>query len=105
MSSVGFCDEFDHCKYFIILFNFNSSLYNIEKIQSLSHGAIWYDVAHGISVTYIENGVLAHRGHASLNKAIIGSDNGLRPVWCQAIIRASAGILLIGPREHNPLKV
>ena len=37
------------------------------------------------------------RIYASLNWVIIGSDNGLSPVRCQAIIWTNAGILLIGP--------
>ena len=32
---------------------------------------------------------------------IIGSDNGLSPGWCQAIIGTNAGILLIGPLRTN----
>ena len=32
---------------------------------------------------------------------IIGSDNGLSPGRCQAIIRTNAGILLIGPLGTN----
>ena len=32
---------------------------------------------------------------------IIGSDNGLSPRWCQAIIWTNAGILLIGPLGPN----
>ena len=35
--------------------------------------------------------------YASLNFAIIGSDNGLSQAGRQAIIRTNAGILLIGP--------
>ena len=38
---------------------------------------------------------------ASLNWVIIGSDNGLSPVWHQAIISTKAGILLIGPLGTN----
>ena len=37
------------------------------------------------------------RLYASLNQAIIGSDNGLAPGWSQAIIWNNGGILLIGP--------
>ena len=37
--------------------------------------------------------------YASLNKAIVGSDNGLAPVRCQAIIWTNAGILLIRPQR------
>ena len=36
--------------------------------------------------------------------AINGSDNGLSPGWCQAIIWTSAGILLIGPKEQTSVK-
>ena len=32
---------------------------------------------------------------------IVGSDNGLSPDWCQAIIWTNAGILLIGPLGTN----
>ena len=43
---------------------------------------------------------LTHRGrvtHICVNKlAFIGSDNGLLPVWRQAIIWTNDGILLIG---------
>ena len=35
------------------------------------------------------------------NLTIIGSDNGLLPGRCQAIIRTNAGILLIGPLGTN----
>ena len=41
------------------------------------------------------------RIYASLNWIIIGSDNGLSPVWCQAIIWTNAGILLIGTLGTN----
>ena len=33
--------------------------------------------------------------YTSVNYAIIGADNGLSPVWCQAIIWINAGLLLI----------
>ena len=36
-----------------------------------------------------------------MNWVIIGSDNGLSPVRCQAVIWTNAGILLIGPLETN----
>ena len=40
--------------------------------------------------------------HICVSKlTIIGSDNGLSPGWRQAIIRTSAGILLMGPLEIN----
>ena len=40
--------------------------------------------------------------HICLNNlTIIGSDNGLWPGMCQAIIRTNAGILLIGPSGAN----
>ena len=37
----------------------------------------------------------------SLNWVIIGSDNGLLPVWCQAIIWTNTWILLTGPLGTN----
>ena len=49
--------------------------------------------------------ILIHWGrvtHICINKlTIIGSDNGLSPGWCQAIIWTNAGILLIGPLRTN----
>ena len=48
---------------------------------------------------------LTHWGrvtHLCVSKlAIIGSDNGLSPDWCQAIFWTNAGILLIGPLGTN----
>ena len=41
------------------------------------------------------------RTYASINLAIIGSDNGLSPDWCQAIIWTNARILLIGSLGTN----
>ena len=35
------------------------------------------------------------------NLTIIGSDNGLAPCWCQAIIWTKSGVLLIGPLGTN----
>ena len=50
-------------------------------------------------------GYLTHSGrvtHISISKLIIiGSDNGLSPGWCQAIIWTNAGILSIGPLRTN----
>ena len=42
--------------------------------------------------------------YTSVNKAIIGSDNGLVPVWYQAIICTNAGLLLIVPfhKDFSP---
>ena len=37
----------------------------------------------------------------SVNWVIIGSNNSLLPVWCQAIIGTNAGLLLIGPSGAN----
>ena len=39
--------------------------------------------------------------YLNLYITIIGSDNGLLPGWCQAIIWTNAGILLIGPPGTN----
>ena len=48
---------------------------------------------------------LTHWGpvmHICISKiTIIGSDNGLSPGWCQAIIWTNAGILLFGPLVTN----
>ena len=48
---------------------------------------------------------LTHWGRVThicvFNLTIIGSDNGLSPSRCQAIIRTNAGILLIGPLGTN----
>ena len=41
------------------------------------------------------------RIYASVNKVIIGSDNGLSPIWCQAIIWANNGLLSVGPLGTN----
>ena len=53
----------------------------------------------------IWNGLLNHWGrvtHICVSKlTIIGSDNGLSPDRCQAIIWTSAGLLLIGPLGKN----
>ena len=49
--------------------------------------------------------ILTHWGrvmHICISKlTTIGSDNGLSPGWCQAIIRPNAGILLIRPLGTN----
>ena len=37
----------------------------------------------------------------SFKNTIIGSDNGLSPIWHQAIILITARLLLIGPLETN----
>ena len=39
--------------------------------------------------------------YASVNSVNIGSDNGLLPIQCQAIIWTNAGILLIGHLGTN----
>ena len=39
--------------------------------------------------------------YASVNQVGIGSDNGLLPIWCQAIIQNNAGLLQIGPLGTN----
>ena len=49
--------------------------------------------------------VLTHWGRVTYicigKSSIIGSDNGLSPGWCQAIIWTNAGILLIEPLGTN----
>ena len=39
--------------------------------------------------------------YTSENQAIIGSDNGSSTIWCQAIIWAEAGLLLIATMGTN----
>ena len=39
--------------------------------------------------------------YASMNRASIGSDNNLSPIWRQAIIYTNAGLLSIGPLRTN----
>ena len=58
------------------------------------------------SVQYqLQNKHLTHWGrvtHICISKlTIIGSDNGLSPGGCQAIIWTNAGLLLIAPLETN----
>ena len=64
----------------------------------------WYDVIMYIEYT-CSSVPLTHWGwvtHICDSKlTIIGSDNGLSPEWCQAIIWANAGILLIGTLGTN----
>ena len=42
---------------------------------------------------------------ASVNQAIIGSDNGLSPNLCQAIIRNKFGFCILDPREQISVKL
>ena len=53
----------------------------------------WGEVGGLFSLTHW--GRVTHKCVSRL--AIIGSDNGLSPDWCQAIIWTNDGILLIGP--------
>ena len=69
---------------------------------------IWARASARMVLTNFVQNILLHllieaewRIYASLNWAIIGSDNGLPPVWRQAIIWTNAGILLIGPLGTN----
>ena len=39
--------------------------------------------------------------YVSVNRVIIGSDNGLSPIWGQDIILTNAGLLSIGPLGTN----
>ena len=60
---------------------------------------------HQHSTLYISKPSLTHWGqvmHICISKLIIiGSDNGLSPGWCQAIIWTNAGILLIPTLGSN----
>ena len=74
--------------YIIVLFQRNDSSWIIIKIFMSS---MVYCLTHRGRVTHICVG----------NLTIIGSDNGLSPGRCQAIIRTNAWILLIGPLGTN----
>ena len=41
----------------------------------------------------------------SANVVIIGSGNGLAPVWCQAITWTNADLLSIGPSPTNSCEI
>ena len=70
-----------------------SMLYFGSNEISLNFGQL----THWVRVTHI---------HVCLgNLTIIGSDNGLSPALCQAIIWTTAGILLIGHSGTNPLGI
>ena len=43
--------------------------------------------------------------YASVNPVSISTDNGLSPIWCQAIIFTNAGLLSIGPLQTNFLEI
>ena len=63
-----------------------------------------YYITHPLAILYDKRwlthwGWMAHICVSKLN--IIGSDNGLAPGRCQAIIRTNPGILLIGPSGTN----
>ena len=45
------------------------------------------------------------RIYASVNRDTIGSDNGLSPIRCQAIMSTNAGLLSIGPLWTNFIKI
>ena len=64
-----------------------SYLYNVLKISSIMKCCL----SHWGRVTHTCVG----------NLTITGSDNGLSPGWCQAIIWTNTGILLIGPLRTN----
>ena len=44
------------------------------------------------------------RIYASVNQVNTGSNNGLSPIWRQAIIQTNTGLLSIGPLEQTSLK-
>ena len=59
-------------------------------------------------ITWLKRSILTHWGrvthiyiYASFNMVIICSDNGLLPLWHQAIIWTNAKILIIGPLGTN----
>ena len=67
-------------------------LKNNDLLRMKKQRGCWHcDITHWGRVTHICVSELT----------IIGSDNGLSPGWCQAIIWTNAGILVIGPIGTN----
>ena len=62
----------------------------------------WVKILKRYSITtfLLVRAALTHWGRVA-NICIGDLDNGLLPVWCQAIIWTNAGILLIGPLQTN----
>ena len=79
--------------------------------NNIIQSPVFYDISHSLTLLKVEyrsylklirdTKYLTHQGrvmHISIsNWSTIGSDNGLSPGRCQAIIYTNAGILLIGP--------
>ena len=82
---------------------------NWKTIQQTLNYNNWYKMVHMKSLkmdnVFNRTMILTHSGQVTHkcigNVTIIGSDNGLSPVQCQAIIWTNAGILLIGPSGTN----
>ena len=69
----------------------------ITSIQPLMHWD-WWHIYDSAKKTIIGSGIKSLRlsdAYASVDCTIIGSDKGLLPAWCQAIIWTNAWILLI----------
>ena len=92
----------------------NSSMLAMELLQSCTEPSIWSFIicikqrftVSRISILWVNKHlVLTHWGrvtHICVNKlTTTGSDNGLSPGRCQAIIWTNSGILLIGPLGTN----
>ena len=72
----------------------------IKKVWSAEHFPSYTAPAYEIYdflLTGLPNELIEVEWYASPNKAIIGSDNGLSPDQCQAIIWMDAGLLSHGP--------
>ena len=74
------------------------STYN-GRVQRHSHNANFFKISLKITVTSLRGNWVNSLGPSDLTT--IGSDNGLSPERCQAIIWTNAGILLIGPLWTN----
>ena len=61
------------------------------------------EIANGITMSQrvLINSSPPSTAYMSVNRISIGSDNGLLPIWCQAIIKTNAGLLSIGPYGTN----
>ena len=71
-----------------------------RRIITAGHNRKWCQPLNG-SLTYVPAVLEVLQLGIDHWMVIIGSDNGLSPGWCQAIIWTNAGILFIGPSGTN----
>ena len=72
----------------------------IDCSDEVPDGYEWNGFAHANYLNEAER-----RKYTSLHKTIIGSDNGLLPVWHQAIIWTNGGMILIASLRTNFSKI